>query len=168
MRKQTIIDLRNKLDAVATEFSRKAGGDVADSEVIAEFRARHAPAIKALSRQLEDMALGDLLNQVGARKRPRIGAGVGPDLFGEYPGVPKMISLGRHKRKNTLKASFAEADLWLTSHEARPLPEGAVKNPGFRKLLDDLRPFAGSSDYTIEQAMERRLAQKSARGASTA
>ncbi|MCX5495406.1 hypothetical protein OSH11_11870 [Kaistia dalseonensis] len=157
----TLSSLRNALEKIMMEIGAKVDGEVSNADAIAGLKARNADDIKALAPQLINIALIKLANEVGGRKRRATMTTSGPDLFGAYPGVPKMISIARGKKRNTLKSSFREADLWLIAHEAKVIPDGTVKNEGFRKFLDDHRPYMKNIDDTLEDAVAAKLAEES-------
>ncbi|RKD71027.1 hypothetical protein [Rhizobium sp. WW_1] len=153
-----LTDLRNALEAVMTSIGKSQEGSVSNIDAIASLRATNSELIDGLSSQLIDIALIKLANEVGNRKGPRVAIQPGRDLFGNYPGVPKMLAMGRGIKKSTLKATFKEAEQWLEEHQTKTVVN-TEKNEGFRNLVNEFREYALTSDDTIEQAMRRKFDQ---------
>ena len=158
MQSQKLTDLRDALENVMTSIGKSQDGRVSNVDAIASLRATSGELIQALSPQLIDIALTKLANEVGNRKGPRVAIQPGRDLFGNYPGVPKMITMGRGVKKSTLKATFKEAEQWLEEHQEKVVVN-TEKNEGFRNLVSEFRQYALTPDDTIEQAMRRKLDQ---------
>lgn len=153
-----LTDLRNALEAVMTSIGKSQEGSVSNVDAIASLRATNSKLIDALSPQLIDIALIKLANEVSNRKGPRVATQPGKDLFGNYPGVPKMLAMGRGIKKSTLKATFREAEHWLEEHQTKTVVN-TEKNEGFRNLVNEFREYALTPDDTIELAMRRKFEQ---------
>lgn len=156
-KKTSLSDIRNALESINKAIMAERGdGEAPTAEALERCKKLHPKEIKELSGQLIDIALTKLNNEVSNRKGPKVLTNEGFDLFGGYHGIPKMITLIKGKKKDVVKATFQEADLWLKSHD-RPENDETVKNEEFKRLVADCLPYKMSEDDTLEIAMKRKI-----------
>lgn len=160
MQQARLTDIRNALEAVMSAIAKSGDGNISNSRIIEQLRTEYGSLIDQLSRQLINIALTKLANEVGSRKGPRLVTEGAPDLFGAYPGVPKVLSMGKGVKKSTLKSTFSEAEKWITEHETK-VAINRERNDGFKQLLDKYRPYMSASSDTIEDAIRREREQNS-------
>ncbi|WP_156393984.1 hypothetical protein [Rhizobium sp. Root651] len=154
-KKTTLSDFRNLMEGVNRAIMAERGdGEAPNAEVLARMRVRHAKEMKELNSQLLDIALVKLNNEVNSRKGARALTQDGVDLFGTYHRIPKGISVGKGRKKDTAKVTFFEADHYL---DARRKPKDDKNDDEFKRLVEDCRPFKQSDDDTLEICMKRKI-----------
>jgi len=157
-----VIELRRSIKETMTAVGGTNG--LSRNELLSEIRNRCAKQIEAARSDLEAIALGKLLNEIGGSKCS-MPNGQGLDLFGNYSGIPMSIAIqkvrqdGRRiwERKLTHKCTISELTDWF---EASPSPRKSrsTRHAGMRRLLNDIQPFAGSGDISLEEALKRKEA----------
>lgn len=151
--KFTLSDLRNSIEGIHREIMREQIDGVAPNDIVlGRVRRENADGIKLMMEQLVDIALVKLLNEVSSRKGARASFD-GPDLFGEYRGIPKSVTISRGRKKSTAQLTIPQADLWL---KARLEKTESDKYETFRRMVDDCRPFQMSAEDSLAIAMERK------------
>jgi hypothetical protein len=131
----------------------RENGEVSNVDVLTRVKSLKEEEIKFLTPQLINIALTKLYNEVSSRKGVRSEGNFGSDLFDNYRGVPKTITIIKGKKKDTSKITFQEADLWIEAHGTKT---DENKNEEFKRLVEDCRPFKKSDDDTLELAMSRK------------
>lgn len=150
----TLSELRNVIDMINREVMDEQGnGEIANATVLSRVKKAHSQAVEFLTPQLLDIALTRLLNEVSNRKRGRNIAPGEIDLFGDYCGLKRQVSIGVGRKKDIANLSLQEAELWLKAHSAKAR---STKHEEFKRLLDDCRPFITSDEDTLETAMRRK------------
>ena len=147
-----LIGLRNDIDDLVNEsFRKREGGALSTDDILKEVKRRLKPQISAAESDLIDIALKRLIDSVGRRKAGRRKAEGERDLFGDYPNIPQMLTIGEKKRKRTAKLSIGEALDYLDTHSPKAVSE---RYEAIRRLVDDCLPFKTSDDQTIEELLE--------------
>lgn len=67
-----------------------------------------------------------------------------------------MITTGRGKKRDTTKATFQEADSWLSAREKEDT-DVRSKNEKFRQMVEELRPYMQAPTDTLEDAARRKF-----------
>lgn len=152
--KVTLSDLRNAIEGINRDVMRdRTNGEVSNADILDRVKKLKAKEIEILSPQLISIALTKLYNEIINRKGPKLITDQGFDLFGDYRGIPKNITIVKGKKKDVSKLTFQEAELWVRSRE-KNLEE--TKNEEFKRLLEEARPFRESDSDTLEMAMRRK------------
>jgi hypothetical protein len=159
--KSTLSDLRNFMEGInRTIMGERGDGEAPNSEVLVRVKTEHGKTLKDLSAQLIDIALVKLNNEVNSRKGAKALTQEGVDLFGNYHRIPKGISVGKGRKKDTAKVTFFEADHYL---DARRRPRDDKNDDEFKRLVEDCRPYKRSDDDTLEICMQRKIAAEGRR-----
>ena len=152
----TLIDLRNAIEGVKKQVMQEQGGEATNEQILTEVRTQNAKEIKYLEVELVNIALTRLLNDVINRKLTRAQIRDGTDLFNTYPGIPKSITLVKGRKKDIMKLTFPEFDLWSKAHDA----VREDRNEKFKRLVEDCRQYQQSDEDTLEIAMKRKLTKE--------
>ncbi|MDE1991674.1 MAG: hypothetical protein KGI75_04190 [Rhizobiaceae bacterium] len=151
----TLSELRNLMEGINRAIMAERGdGEAPNSDVLARVKAEHGKVLHELAIQLLDIALVKLNNEVNNRKGAKALTQEGFDLFGQYHKIPKGISIGRGRKKDTAKVTFFEADHYL---DARRKPKDDKNDDEFKRLVEDCRPYKQSDDDTLEICMKRKI-----------
>lgn len=152
--KTTLGDLRNGIEQICRDIMFEAdNGEAPNALVLQRVRRDMGEVIRQLAPQLEDIALVKLLNEVSNRKG-RGAAGLAlPDLFGDYRGIPKQVTISRRIKKSTAELTIAQAELWLEAHTKK---RDDARYQAFRRMLQDLRSHQQSDEDTLALMMERK------------
>ncbi|WP_247997928.1 hypothetical protein [Brucella tritici] len=67
-----------------------------------------------------------------------------------------MITTGRGKKRDTTKATFQEADNWLSAREKEDT-EIRSKNEKFKRMVEELRQYMQAPTDTLEDAARRKF-----------
>lgn len=152
----TVSNLRNGIEQIYHDLMRSQGnGEVSNAAVLELIRRDKAGEIAELDVQLVDIALVKLLNEVSSRKSKRGASAALPDLFGDYRGIPKTVSLIRGRKNSTAHLTMSQALLWL---KARTEKQEDDRHAAFRRMIEDCTPYQQSPDDTLAVMMERKLA----------
>ena len=125
-----VIELRRSIKETMTAVGGTNG--LSRNELLSEIRNRCAKQIEAARSDLEAIALGKLLNEIGGSKCS-MPNGQGLDLFGNYSGIPMSIAIqkvrqdgGEFGKENLLtNAPFLSLPIGLR----RVLPPGSHDPP---------------------------------------
>lgn len=152
--KTTLGDLRNGIEEIYREIMREEGnGEASNAAVLVRVKRDKAKEIELLTAQLVDISLVKLLNEVSSRKGAgAVGLNV-PDLFGDYRGIPKSVTISRGKKKNTSQLTIPQADLWLKARSEKPDDD---RHEPFRRMVDDCRCYQLSDEDSLATLMARR------------
>ncbi|MBX8802033.1 hypothetical protein [Pseudochrobactrum asaccharolyticum] len=158
-----LTDLRDDIDAVVIDLRRERNdGEIPLDEAIVRVRSKLADRITHTADQLIDLALRKLIHDVSGRKRLSLALAGQTNLFGRYSGVPAMITTGKGKKRDTTKATFQEADNWLSARENKDI-DVRSKNDKFKQMVEELRPYLRSPTDTLEEAARRKFEAESPR-----
>lgn len=149
----TLSDLRNAMESINMDIMRAGKWEASNEDVLERVKAEMENEIRHLAPQLIDIALVKLNNEVSNRKGPRALTTRGHNLFGDYDGIPKSVTIVKGKKKDLTKLTFPEADLWIKAHAIRI---DLRKHEKFKKLVEDCRPYKKSDQDTLEMAMKRK------------
>lgn len=154
-KKTTLSDFRNLMEGINRSImAERHDGEAPNSDVLVRMRATHASELEELRDQLLDIAMIKLNNEVNSRKGARALTPDGFDLFVTYRRIPKAISIGKGRKKDTAKIKFFEAEHHL---DARRKPKEDHADDEFKRLVDDCRPYKLSDDDTLEACMKRKI-----------
>jgi len=146
-------DLRAAIENINREVMDEGGnGEAPNAVVLARLKQERSPLIAHFSQQLIAMALTKLLNDVCRQTAGRSAYNKQRDLFDGYRKIPRSVTILRGLKKDTAKLSVSEAEHWLDCHSDRVVNKNYE---GFRRLVEDCRAHARSSDETIEQVLKR-------------
>lgn len=152
-----LTDLRDDIDAIVLDLRRERNdGEVPIDDAIARVRSKLAEKITEAADQLIDLTLRKLIHDVGGRKRLSLAIVGQTSLFGHYSGIPAMITTGRGKKRDTTKATFQEADGWLSARD-REDTDIRSRNEKFREMVEELRPYMRAHTDTLEDAARRKF-----------
>lgn len=103
-----LIKLRAQLKEVVTRLME--GGPVSNDDIIKEIRRTSSSTINAASRELEDIALRRMINDLIARRKriPKMPAF--EDIFGNPPPTPALFSI-RDRTGGAKRIKFGDVDL---------------------------------------------------------
>lgn len=152
-----LTDLRDDIDAIVLDLRRERNdGEVPIDDAIARVRSNLSDKISEAADQLIDLTLRKLIHDVSGRKRLSLALVGQTSLFGHYTGIPAMITTGRGKKRDTTKATFQEADNWLSAREKEDT-EIRSKNEKFKHMVEELRPYMRAPTDTLEDAARRKF-----------
>ncbi|WCK69478.1 hypothetical protein [Agrobacterium tumefaciens] len=152
-----LTDLRDDIDAIVLDLRRERNdGEVPIDDAIARVRSNLSDKIAQAADQLIDLTLRKLIHDVSGRKRLSLAVVGQTSLFGHYSGIPAMITTGRGKKRDTTKATFHEADSWLSARD-REDTDVRSKNEKFRQMVEELRPYMQAPTDTLEDAARRKF-----------
>lgn len=152
----TVSNLRNGIEEIYHDLmAGQDNGEVSNAAVLARIRRDKAGEIAELDTQLVDIALVKLLNEISRRKGKRGDDAAMPDLFGDYRGIPKSVSLARGRKNSTAYLTLSQALSWV---QARTEKQEDDRHAAFRRMIDDCTPYQQSPDDTLAVMMERKLA----------
>ncbi len=153
--KTSLSALRAGIEQIYDELMRQQGnGEVSNAAVLARVREDKAQEISVLTEQLVDMALTKLLNDVSVRKGRGGRVLHGPDLFGIYQGIPKSVTIGRGRKKDTSQLTIGQAESWLEARLAKPEDN---RFESFRRMVDECKPYQTLEDDTLATLLDRRV-----------
>lgn len=156
-----LTELRNDIDAIILDLRRERNdGEVPIDDAIARVRSKLADQISGAADQLIDLTLRKLIHDVSGRKRLSLALVGQTSLFGHYSGIPAMITTGKGKKRDTTKATFQEADSWLSAREKEDT-DVRSKNEKFRQMVEELRPYMRALTDTLEDAARRKFEMES-------
>lgn len=148
-----LAELRNGIDAVYQRLMRESEGAIVLNEAILDrIKSELRSEISFGQLALVEMALVKLVNDVSRRRGRASPEYSGPDLFGDFPGVPHGVSVGRGKKMMTADFTFGAAKDFLDSHPPKP-----ARDPfkGFRQFVQDCEGIDASNEETLRSIMER-------------
>ena len=153
----------SELRTTISEVTLRSGGATPQA-LVATLRKGHASKINAASRQLEDIALVKLINDVGNRSRVPVPGQL--SLFAGF-SVPDTLAIPAivDGKKVSLHVPFDDAskeqvEAWIEKHEKKPRA-ASRRTQQVSALLDELRPYLPSGQTTMREAGE---ARKNAKG----
>lgn len=150
----TLSDLRNGIEDIYLQVMRgESNGEASNSAVLARVKRDRAGEVNFLAEQLVDIALVKLLNEVSSRKGKNSSRIESPDLFGDYRGIPKSVTICRGRKKSTSQLTILQADLWLKARSEKPDDD---RHESFRRMVDDCRPFQQLEDDSLLIMIERK------------
>lgn len=115
-----LTELRDEIDTIVIDLRcERNDGEVPLDEAIARVRSKLAERITDAADELIDFTLRKLIHDVSGRKRLGLALVGQASLFGQYSGIPAMITTGKGKKPDTTKATFQEADRWLSAREKK-------------------------------------------------
>lgn len=143
-------DLRGAIEAINREIMLENGGGVVPNpDVLKRLKASRPNLIAEFERELTDMALVKLINEVAARKRAK---GLrGDSLFFGYGGIPAFVSMAVNIKKATPLLTLHEADTVSAPRIVQQDP-----NQKLRQLVDDCRVHFTLETDTLEMAWNRK------------
>jgi hypothetical protein len=148
-----MVDLRNGIDEVYQKLMREnAGAVVLNATILDRINSELKPKISDLHSALVEMSLIKLINDVSRRRQKASTEQSGPDLFGEFAGIPQSVSVGRGMKMVTTDLTVGEARHWLDSHPPKP-----ARDPmkGFRQFVQKCQEIGLSDEETLGSMMER-------------
>lgn len=141
------------------------------SEIVDAVRKKLAADIKLCSKELEDMAIRQMIDRLSRRSGAVISEG--PDLFGHFPGLKQSIVIPgtaderrECKRKLLVRATFAEIKLRIAANKAARAKK-AEKDSPLSRLVKELEPFALNDDTTVLEAFLRAYPEAAKRSGGT-
>jgi hypothetical protein len=152
--KTTLSDLRNRIQEIYREVTRTQGdGEAPNAAVLKVLWAENNEELRVLNRQLVNIALTKLLNDVSNRSGFGGASSSTPDLFSEF-GVPRFVTITRGKKKDIAKLSYRDALLYLKAHSEKAATD---RHDPLRRLLDACGKYARSDDDTLETLVRRKM-----------
>ncbi|MBD8557004.1 hypothetical protein IFT84_21080 [Rhizobium sp. CFBP 8762] len=152
-----LTDLRDDIDAIILDLRRERNdGEIPIADALARIRSELSGKISDAANQLIDLTLRKLIHDVSGRKRLSLAMVGQTSLFGHYSGIPAMITTGRGRKRDTTKATFQEADAWLSAREKEDT-DVRTKNEKFKQMVEELRPFIQAPIDTLEDAARRKF-----------
>ena len=150
----TLVDLRNAIEAIASEVLDERGGEASNEEILSRLKERNAKEIEFLNDKLVNITLTKLLNDVGGRKRSKTARKDDIDLFRDYPDVPQTIAIARGKKRDISTLTVYQAELWVENHNTRR--EDRKRND-LKRLMKDCKDNQTSVDEALAVILARMI-----------
>lgn len=154
-----LVELRAQLKELVMRLVEE--GSVSNDEIIKEFRRTRPNTINAASRELEDIALRRMINDLIARRKRIPKMPRSEDMFGTPPQTPELFSI-REKSGGAKRTKFGKVDLdrLIEAFSQQPKSSEDEDRDSFLQWLIRLRRETTGKGLSYDDALKKWLSKK--------